>query len=76
MPFFEDKDEINQFPIKGTFALPSTDIEELLDFIEDMILMNGCPNCESLNTKIIETDIGNFMICLDCGYREILPPPN
>jgi len=62
--------------MKGTFALPSTDIEELLDFIEDMILMTGCPSCDSLNTRMIETDLGRILLCLDCGHQEMLPPPN
>lgn len=62
--------------MKGTFALPSTDMEELLDFIEDMILMTGCPSCDSLNTRMIETDLGRILLCLDCGHQEMLPPPN
>jgi len=75
MPF-EFPDDRLQYPMKGTFALPSTDIEELLDFIEDMILMTGCPSCDSLNTRMIETDLGRILLCLDCGHQEMLPPPN
>jgi len=72
----EFPDDRPQYPMKGTFALPSTDMEELLDFIEDMILMTGCPSCDSLNTRMIETDLGRILLCLDCGHQEMLPPPN
>jgi hypothetical protein len=72
----EYPDEKQHYPYKGTFALPSSDLEELLDFIEDMIMMAGCPYCDSLNTKVIETDLGRILLCLDCGHQEMLPPPN
>jgi len=64
------------FSSRGSFALPSSDLDDLLDFIEDMILMTGCPQCNSLGTRIIETDVGRILICLDCGHQELLPPPN
>lgn len=62
------------FDGRGVFATSGRDIDEMLDFIEDMILMTGCPECSSLNTRLIVEDDVRSVLCLDCGTCEELPP--
>ena len=59
---------------QGVFATPGKDMSDILDFLEDMILMTGCPECSSINTKIMTVDNARILICMDCGCNEELPP--
>jgi hypothetical protein len=60
----------------GTFTVGDQNLEEMLEFLEDMIMLAGCPVCSSLNTRMIVMDTARVMLCLDCGTIEKLPKPN
>ncbi|MBU1023775.1 hypothetical protein KKB99_05775 [bacterium] len=64
------------FSPKGTFAFTEHNLEEVLEFLEDMILMTGCPACNSLNTRLLILNTSRSLLCLDCGNNEPLPPPS
>ena len=64
------------FSPKGTYAFTQQNLEEVLEFLEDMILMTGCPVCNSLNTRFMILNLSRSLICLDCGNSEALPPPS
>ena len=73
------RNEIKENPFidrNGIYAFGHQNFEEMLEYFEDMVLLTGCPVCSSLNTKIITTDTGRIMLCLDCGITEQLPPPS
>ena len=60
----------------GTFAFSEQSLEDVLDYLEDMILMTGCSTCGSLQTRMAIIDNTRLLICLNCGMAEELPPPN
>lgn len=60
----------------GTFTLGGQNLDEILEFLEDMIMLAGCSQCSSLNTRMITVDTSHVMLCLDCGSIEQLPKPN
>lgn len=60
----------------GTFTLGGQNLDEILEFLEDMIMLAGCSQCSSLNTRMIMMDTSRVMLCLDCGTIEQLPKPN
>jgi len=51
-------------------------MEDLLDYLEDMMALVGCPYCQSFNVKILDFAGSKIQICSDCGRQHILPPPN
>jgi len=51
-------------------------MEDLLDYLEDMMALVGCPYCQSFNVKILDFAGSKIQICSDCGRQTILPPPN
>jgi hypothetical protein len=51
-------------------------MEDLLDYLEDMMTLVGCPYCQSFNVKILDFAGQKIQICTDCGKQHILPPPN
>jgi hypothetical protein len=61
---------------KGAFTLPGKNAADIIDLLEDMILMTGCSDCGSLNTRVIITDQNRVLYCLNCGACEEIPPPS
>ena len=51
-------------------------MEDLLDYLEDMMTLVGCPYCQSFNVKILDFAGNKIQICSDCGREFILPPAN
>jgi hypothetical protein len=51
-------------------------MEDLLDYLEEMMSLVGCPYCQSFNVKILDFAGNKIQICSDCGRQHILPPPN
>ncbi len=51
-------------------------MEDLLDYLEDMMALVGCPYCQSFNVKILDFAGNKIQVCSDCGRQHILPPPN
>jgi hypothetical protein len=51
-------------------------MEDLLDYLEDMMTLVGCPYCQSFNVKILDFAGQKIQVCSDCGRQHILPPPN
>jgi transposase-like protein len=51
-------------------------MEDLLDYLEDMMTLVGCPYCQSFNVKILDFAGNKIQICSDCGREHILPPAN
>ncbi len=64
------------FSRNGTFAYTEQNLEAVLDYLEDMILMTGCSQCSSLNTRLVITDTSRLLLCLNCGCAEELSPPS
>ncbi len=62
---------------KARFAKPgSFDMGEFLDYIEDMSLLLGCPNCRSFNVQESRLAGRKVQICADCGQWVEVPPVN
>ena len=51
-------------------------MEDLLDYLEDMMTLVGCPYCQSFSVKILDFAGQKIQLCSDCGRQHILPPPN
>jgi len=51
-------------------------MEDLLDYLEDMMTLVGCPYCQSFNVKILDFAGNKIQVCSDCGRQQILPAPN
>jgi hypothetical protein len=51
-------------------------MEDLLDYLEDMMALVGCPFCQSFNVKMYDFAGNKIQICSECGRQTILPPPN
>ncbi len=51
-------------------------MEDLLEYLEDMMSLVGCPFCQSFNLKILDFAGKKIQVCSDCGRQHILPPPN
>ncbi|MCX6645819.1 MAG: hypothetical protein NTY09_05635 [bacterium] len=51
-------------------------MEDLLDYLEDMMTLVGCPYCQSFNVKMLDFAGQKIQVCSDCGRQHILPPPN
>ena len=74
--FYKPANDDQFFSRNGTFAYSEQNLEAVLDYLEDMILLAGCSQCGSLNTRLVITDTSRLMICLNCGIAEELPPAN
>ncbi|MFH1676716.1 MAG: hypothetical protein ABIC40_06790 [bacterium] len=55
---------------------PNDQIEDFLDYLEDMISLVGCPYCQSFNVRILDFQGKKVQICTDCGRQHFLPPAN
>lgn len=64
------------FSRNGTFAFTETNLEEVLDYLEDMILLTGCSTCGSLHTRVITIENTRLLLCNNCGSAEELPAPS
>jgi hypothetical protein len=59
------------------FARPDEfDMDAFLDYIEDMSLLLGCPNCRSFNVKEAKFGGRRVLFCNDCNQWVEIPPVN
>ncbi len=74
--YYKPTNDEQYFSREGTFAYTDQNLEAVLDYLEDMILMTGCSQCGSLNTRLIIMDSSRLLLCQTCGNAEELPPPS
>ena len=59
------------------FSMPGAgEVGEFLDYIEDMSLLLGCPNCRSFDVQEVMVTEISVRVCNECGHTEHGPPPN
>ena len=66
-------------PQGGHFRIPKPgefDMVEFLDYIDDMSLLLGCPNCHSFNVREGTSCGRRIQICNDCDHWIELPRVN
>lgn len=74
--FYKPINDDQYFSREGTFAYTEQNLEAVLDYLDDMILMTGCSQCGSLSTRLVILDSTRLLLCLTCGSTEELPPPS
>jgi hypothetical protein len=59
------------------FSLPGKgDINEFLEYVEDMSLLFGCSKCKSMEVREVQISGLKYLSCVECGHTEMSPRAN